>query len=103
MASRSHPHIVILAVEIDLIVDEGFAIADPLVGPSVIGLGLTILRMEINCARGKGMRVRPIVNIEVERVDRLLAFIGYCDARMLGERHGEKAVECFDAADREIL
>ena len=69
----------------------------------MIGLGLTILRMEIEGVGRKRVRIGLVVDVVIERIDRLLALVGHGDAGMSGERHGEEAVEALDASHRQIL
>ena len=49
------------------------------------------------------MVVGAVVDVVVEGADGLVSLIGNGDACVVREGHGEKAVEAFDAADREHL
>ncbi len=59
----------------------------------MIGLRLAELRVEIEDAFGQRMSIGAIVEIVVEELELLAAFVGDRDARVFLERHREEAVE----------
>src|SRR6266567_2337511 len=93
------PDVVFLAVEVRLTFNSRIAIAFPVGGPAVIGLGLAELRVKVEGFRRERLLVRAIVEIEIEGVHLLPAFIRNGDARMLLKWHEEKRVQGLVAAD----
>ena len=59
----------------------------------MVGLRLTILRMEIQGAGRECMGFRPVVNVEIKTPYGHLPLVGYRDTSMPLKGHGEKAVE----------
>src|SRR6266436_3108980 len=86
------PDVVFLAVEVRLTFNFGIAIAFPVGGPAVIGLGLAELRVKVEGFRRERLLVCAIVEIEIEGVHLLLALVRNSDARMLLKWHEEKRV-----------
>src|SRR5437879_3860992 len=70
-----HPNVVFLAVKVRFTFNFGIAIALPVRGPAMVGLGLKKLRMKIEGFGRKRLLVRAIVKIEIEGVHLLLAFV----------------------------
>src|SRR5258708_97491 len=95
------PNVVFLPVKVRLTFNFGIAIAFPVRSPAVVGLGLAELRVKIERFGRESLLIRAIVEIEIEGVYLLLAFVRNGDARMLLKWHGEKRVQGFVAADGE--
>src|SRR6266851_9380707 len=96
-----HPDVILLAVEVRLTFNFGIAIAFPVRSPAVVGLGLAELRVKIERFGRESLLICAIVEIEIEGVYLLLAFVRNSDARMLLKWHEEKRVQGFVAADGE--
>src|SRR6266481_1924239 len=86
------PEVIFLAVEVRFPVDLGIAIALPVGGPPMVGLSLAVLRMKVESSHWERLRKRAVVEIEIEGIHFLLAFVGNGYARMLLKRHEEKRV-----------
>src|SRR5579883_211054 len=87
------PDVVVLAIKILILFARGVFIFLPRMAPPLIGLRLPELRMEIEGALRQRMSIGAIVEIEVEELELLAAFVGHGDAGVFLEGHGEKAVE----------
>ena len=86
------------AVGIALEVHIGIAVFIPLVGPAMVRLCLTILRMKIQRVRRKRVRVFAVIDVVVKRTDGKFAFIRDGDSCVVLVRHGEKTVERIGVA-----
>src|SRR6185437_16938210 len=69
----------------------------------MIGLRLVVFGMEIQRSRRQRVRVGAVVDIVVESENRLLAFIGNSDARVMRKRHGKEAVQRIVVSNRKHL
>src|ERR1700674_1036494 len=86
------PEVIFLAVEVRFPVDLGITIVLPVGSPAVVGLSLAELRVKVESPARESLGVRTIVEVEIEGIHFLLAFVGNGDARMLLKRHEEKRV-----------
>src|SRR6266478_1835205 len=91
-ASGVQPDVVFLAVEVRLTFNFGIAITFPVRSPAAIGLGLADLRVKIEGFGRERLLVCAIVEIEIEGVHLLPAFVRNGDARMLLKWHEEESV-----------
>src|SRR5262249_52650854 len=89
------PDVVILAIEIFAIVHLGISVGGPIGGPAFRGCLLAVLGMEIKGVGRKRLRASAIVDIEIERMNPFLAFVGDGNAGALLKWHWEKGVEGF--------
>src|SRR5262252_1038315 len=96
-ASGFHPDIVALTVEILAAVHV--AIELPLLGGSLCGGSLPILRVEVEFVGGQGLVVCAVVDIEIEGVGSFRSLVANRDAGVLLKRHGEEAIQSLVRAD----
>src|SRR5256885_16691131 len=85
--SGVQPEVIFLAVEVRFPVNLGIAIALPVRGPPRVGLSLAVLRMKVESSQWERLQKRAVVEIEIEGIHFLLAFVGNGDARMLLKWH----------------
>src|SRR5882757_3344044 len=94
------PHVVVLPGKVGFLVHQRLAVTRPAVGPAVVGLRLTKLRVEVQRPWRKGRGFHAVFDVVVERLHSSLAFIGHGDAGMPLKGHGEKAVQVLNASHR---
>ena len=85
LAPGFHPHVIVLSAEILLAVYRARVVRLPMIGPTSGRRRLAILGMKIEGVRGQVSIECLIVNVEIERIDRLAAFIADRDPRPLAK------------------